>query len=436
MKNNLKSIFLFFLFILNSGAKAQNVITSDIDNFWNAYGKIKTTKDTTLQYKYLQDLYLSKGTEGLKAIRQARNYTPENYINAINSYPEFWNSIKPNTLKAKKSAKKLEAGIEKLRKIYPDLKPAKIYFTIGALRTNGTFSNNLVLIGSEIAMADKNTITSEFLENMRNGRRTYFDSNPIDNLVLLNIHEYVHTQQKSVVHNLLAYAVNEGIAEFVSVKAMEVSSAVPAIIYGKKNAEKVRDKFEQEMFYINNQYKWLWSDSSNDFGVRDLGYYIGYQICENSYNQAIDKKEAIKKMIELDYNNEIEFENFVNSSNFFSKPVKTLYEEFEKKRPFVVGIKEFENKSLSVSTKIKEITIQFSESLNGFNTGIDYGDLGENAFPKNDVKKRYWSEDKKSWTIPVSLEPNKKYQLLITNNFRNDKNVPLKDFLIEFQTEK
>jgi hypothetical protein len=101
----------------------------------------------------------------------------------------------------------------------------------------------------------------------------------------------------------------------------------------------------------------------------------------------------------------------------------------------VTGIKQFKNNSNNVSPNIKEITIEFSEPLNGYNTGIDFGDLGQDAFPKNDVTKRFWSGDNKSWTISVNLEPNKKYQLLISNNFRTKNNIPLKQYLIEFETK-
>lgn len=113
-----------------------------------------------------------------------------------------------------------------------------------------------------------------------------------------------------------------------------------------------------------------------------------------------------------------------------------MYNDHENKRPTVIGIKQFKNKSNNVDPKINEITVEFSEPLNGYNTGIDFGDLGQNAFPKNDVKKRYWSKDKKFWTISVTLEPKKNYQLLITNNFRTDKNIPLKQYLIEFETRE
>lgn len=437
MNYTLKSIFLLILINFSFLVKGQNVVWTDVDNFWMAYDNIIQTKDTIAQYKILEDLYFSKATEGLNAIRQVRNYTAKDYLDAINNYPNFWNSIRKNTLRANEFAGDFNLGIEKFRQIYPELKPAKIYFTIGAMRSNGTTLDNLVLIGSEMAMTDKNTVSDELLPDIfRIGRRKYFDSNPINTLVLLNIHEYVHTQQKPMVDNLLSYVIREGVAEYVSVKAMNVPSAAPAIEFGKNNHIKVRTKFEQEMFYINNWNNWLWSDTQNEFGIRDLGYYIGYQMCENYYNQAENKSLAIKKMIELDYTNEAEIEDFVAKSNFFSKPLNKLYQDFEKKRPTIVSIKQFKNKSKKVNPNVKEITIEFSEPLNGHNTGVDFGELGQSTFPKNDVTKRFWSSDNKTWTITVNLEPNKKYQILITNNFRTQNGMPLKPYLIEFETKE
>lgn len=413
--------------------KPKNIATSDIANFWEAYDKITSTQDSILQYKYLDNIYFQKGTAGLKAIRQARNYTAQNYITAINNYPKFWTSVRENTLKADQFRPKLEKGIEKLRELYPDLKPAKIYFTIGALRTNGTTLDSLVLIGSELAMTDKNTISSEFPEENRDNRRNFFDSNPINDLVLLNIHEFVHTQQKPIVHNLLSYCIYEGVAEFVSVKALNTKSATPAIEYGKKN-DKVRKKFEQEMFYGNNVNQWLWSDAENDFAVRDLGYYIGYQICELYYKQAKDKKAAIKKMIELDYTNETEIENFVNGTGFFSKSLEELYQEFETKRPRIIGIKPIENNGKNIDPKINQITIEFSEPMNKNFTNFNYGPLGEN----NSIRIKNivgYSDNAKSLTFEIEdLEPNKQYQLTIGSGFRNLKNVPLKPYLINFKT--
>ena len=411
----------------------KNVITSDITNFWEAYDKITSTQDSTLQYKYLDSLYFQKGTVGLEGIRQARNYTAQDYINSINNYPKFWNSIRENTLNADKIGSELEDGIKKLKTIYPQLKPAKIYFTIGAFLTGGTTIDSLVLIGSEISMTDNTTETSEFPENLSH-LKPHFATNPKNHLVFLNVHEYIHTQQNPRVFNILSLVLYEGVAEFVASKALEKKSPNPQIEFGKKNAKRIREVFENEMFYYNNLYKWLDGNAPNEFGMRDLGYYVGYQICENYYNQADNKENAIKTMIELDYTNESEVENFIKKANYFSKSLDSLYQTFESKRPTVIRIKQFENNSQNVDPKTKEITIEFSQALNGHNTGVDFGELGQDAFPKGTLNERKWSADNKSWTIPVELEPNKVYQIFISNNFRTQESIPLKSYLIEFKT--
>ena len=438
MKNTfLITLLIFTLFGCNKkiNDSNRNIITSDITNFWEAYDKITSTQDSILQYKYLDSLYFQNGTVGLEGIRKARNYTPQDYINSINNYPKFWTSIRKNTLQAENLGLELEIGVEKLRTLYPELKPAKIYFSIGSFRTPGTTIDSLVLIGSELAMANSKTETSEFPESLAH-LKSYFKTNPKKHLVFLNVHEYVHTQQNPQVFNILSLTLYEGVAEFVAEKALGVPSPTPQIEFGRANANRIREVFETEMFYSNNLYKWLNSNAPNEFGIRDLSYYVGYQICENYYNQTDNKLEAIKTMIELDYTNETEIEDFVKKANYFSESLDKLYQTFESKRPIIIRIKQFENKNQNVSPKIKEITIEFSEPLNGQNTSVDFGELGKDAFPKGTLNGRKWGEGNTSWTIPVELEPNKKYQIFISNNFRTEGSIPLKPYLIEFKTSK
>jgi len=289
MKNSISLLLLVLIFSCEQPTPTANyVVSSDIELFWNAYDQIVEVSDSTEQAQLLKEHYIDKGSPGLHGMIEARGYTIGDFVQVINDYPKFWKSVRPNTLKAGSLNAELNAGVEKLAEIYPDLKPAKIYFTIGALRSNGTTIDSLVLIGSELAMSDKNTDASEFPIEYREARQTYFDSNPIDGIVLLNVHEYVHTQQKPMVHNLLSQCIYEGVAEFVSVKAMGVPSNAPAIAFGKKNLEKVRDKFEKDMFTPNRLYHWLWGDADNGFGVRDLGYHVGYELCERYYDVAQD----------------------------------------------------------------------------------------------------------------------------------------------------
>ena len=436
--------FIFFIAILSTSCEEKTAIesyvhTSDIDHFWTAFDKISATTDTIAQEKYLKELFLDKGTAGLNALINVREYTPGEYLAAIRNHPKFWASIRENTFKSKVIEQDLKEGIDKLRNIYPELKPAKIYFTIGALRTNGTTMDSLVLIGSELAMTDQNTVSSEFPEQIGEARRKFFDTNPIDNLVLLNIHEFVHTQQKPMVHNLLSQSLYEGVAEFVSVKAMETPSATPAVQFGKKHEDQVKAKFEADLFkgYINIRNQWLWSDAENDFGVRDLGYYIGYEICERFYHNAADKSDAIKKMIELDYNNEDEIEAFVDGVHFFSKTLEALHQDFQKERPIVLSVGPFENGSQNVAPSTNYLTISFSKEMDSYYRSIDYGPLGAN-YAIRFKKSLGYSEDGRTYTFEIEkLTPNKQYQLTIQTGFRDKDGRPLKEpFLIDFKTSK
>lgn len=437
VSKSLTAVILFSFCISKvaySQKKSQSLVTYDIDNFWNAYDKIVSTKDSVKQYAYLNNLYIKKGSPGLKAIMQARDYTAKSYIDAINGYPLFWTSVRPNTLKSREFANAIESDILKIKKVYPALKPARIYFTIGALKTGGTTLDGMVLIGSEIAMADSKTVTTEFPPKFEH-LKAHFQSNPLAGLRDLNVHEYIHTQQKTTIgDNLMTQCFIEGVAEFVALTVTGRPSATPALKYGRAHNESVKQVFSRQMFNESTGF-WLYSNTANQFGVRDLGYYVGYVICESYYEKSTDKRKAIKEMIELNYNDENSISDFIDQSGYFSKSIATLKDEYSKNIPIVSGIKQFKNNAVNVNPSLVNITIEFSQEMSKNTRGFDIGPLGEShiLYVKNFVG---FSEDGKSATIEVELTPDRYYQIIITNRFKNKDAVPLMPYLIEFKTAK
>lgn len=422
------SILLFG--ITRSHAQQQKFVGTDIDNFWIAYDKIISTTDTVLQYQYLNDLYIRKGSPGLVDIMSVRNYTPEDFLDAINSHPLFWASMRENTKQYKNTYTEIEKNISKLKTIYPSLVPSTIYFTIGAFRTNGTILNNHVLIGSELAFGDTTTVISEFPEY----RQQYFkEFEPKKNLALLCTHEYVHTQQKLPVDNLLSYCIYEGVAEFVSCLATGQPSTSPAIGFGKTNTALVANTFAADMFN-GNIYDWLWGENSNDLKIRDLGYFIGYEICERYYQAAADKQQAIKDLVELDYTNEELVEHIVDQTQLLPKTLESLWADFELSRPKVIALQPFENNSTNVPPGITDIVFTFSQPIDVCCQGLDYGPLGADAFTPIPIENRNFSPDGKTWTIRLNLEPDKHYQYVLSTNFRDAQGNRLKPYLLDFTT--
>lgn len=432
------SILLLLLSLLflkaNSQDIHQRIITSDIKNFWTAYDKIKATSDSTLQVGYINDLFIKRGTDGLKSIMKARGYTAKSYVDAIHNYPLFWHSVRVNTQRADEFADSIAKEIDKLAGIYKKLKPARIYFTIGALRTNGTTLDGNVLIGSELALADAHTVSSEFPKALSH-LKTFFSSNPIRSTVFLNVHEYVHTQQKSSIgYNLLSQCVIEGVAEFLAVTVTGKPSQTPAIQFGSQNFEKIRSVFAKQMFFEDSGF-WLYSNADNEFKMRDLGYYVGYEICKKYYQNAKDKNLAISEMITLDYNNPSALHHFVDRSGYFEKPASKFYRQYDKSRPTVTGIKEFKNGSKKVDSGLSQITIKFADKMDKRYRNFELGPLGETHILKIKEFKGF-STDGYSASFDVVLKPNHKYQLMVGSGFRNENGIPLKPYLIEFTTTK
>ena len=432
MKHSFSTLLLLFLFTSFNLLSQKTIITDDIDHFWEAYDKVVSTKDSVKQLQYINELYINKGSEGLKALMEVRSYTDHSFVDAINNYPKFWESIRSNTLKSEQFGAEIEKGIQKLKELYPSLKPAQIYFTIGALRTGGTTLSDKVLIGSEIALTDKNTVHEELPETF-DYLEGYFKTEPVKNVVFLNVHEYVHTQQKTTIgQNLIQRCIIEGVAEFTATKALGMESPNPQIKFGQENAEKLRSAFTQEIFSPYT-FNWLWNSPDNQFGMRDLGYYIGYAICESFYNKAQDKQLAIKEMIELDYLNDAALFQFVNQSGYFDTSLEFYEQQFDQLRPKVVKILPFENGSKNVDPTTTNITVHFSEPMDKRFSNFNYGSLGETFFPEVPNAPGF-SEDGTSFTLEVNLKPKTHYQFVVGNGFSTPEAIALKPYVIEFKT--
>jgi len=423
----MKKLIALILLTLPFLSFSQRIITEDIANFWKAFDKIVLEKDSLKQLELIKTIYINKGTPGLNGIIRARRYSAEEYIYAINNYPKFWQSVRNNTLKSTQFSKEIENGINKLRGIYPSLKPIDIYFEIGVLRTGGTTNDGMVLIGSEVALADQSVISSE-LDSRYPHLKNHFNTNPINNVVFLNVHEYIHTQQKETIGNtLLSQTIMEGVAEFLAEITLAKKSPNPQIDFGYKNEERIKIEYVKEMF-SPNIYNWIMNSPKNQFGMRDLGYFVGYAICKKYYELSTNKMLAVKEMIELDYNSESELIKFVENTKYFNRPLSFYKAEFEKKRPRVLGIN-----SRKVNPHTTTFTIDFSEEMDPNFRNFELGPLGEKNLLKI-TKVAGFSEDHKSFTFEANFEPDKQYQILVNSGFRSKKQYPLIPYLIDFRT--
>ncbi len=165
----------------------------------------------------------------------------------------------------------------------------------------------MLLIGSELMCADENSPTGE-LNSWLKG-----NIGKIDNIEQIVMHESIHTLQEYNQANLLGASIKEGACDFIAsmVTGHELNSA--HYIYGRKYEKGLWKEFKKEM-YGTDYSRWLYSGNNSIGRPSDLGYFIGYKICEAYYENSEDKNRAVKEIIEVS-----DFEAFLKKSAYEEK---------------------------------------------------------------------------------------------------------------------
>ncbi|WP_300674123.1 Ig-like domain-containing protein [Soonwooa sp.] len=425
-------ILVFVLCFANGfGQESKKIFTSDIDNFWLAYDNIQQAKTYNEKLNLINEFYIKKASKGLVAFMKARDYNDSLYVKLIDDYPKFWNSIRPNTLAIKDKTDQLSNAVSNLKKLYPELKDAEMYFTIGGLRSGGTVTDNMVLVGAEIATGTPNVDVSEFPNTWL---KKVFERQTLDNIVYLNIHEYIHTQQVGGKSRLLNQSIKEGSCDFIAELALGKPIQTQYLDYGRSHLPEIKEAFKKEMF-SNNLSNWLYNGQQKENA--DLGYFVGYQICKDYYDGLTDKAKAIKDIIRLNYSDNHAVEDFLYKSKFFNEKINKgkIIEDYKKQQPYVVGFEPFKNNSKIVDSTTKELRITFSKPMNPHAFSINYTKKGPDYYPITKVKG--FENDDKTMVLVLDLKANKDYEFVITNNsFRSKDGYPLakEEYLVKFKT--
>jgi hypothetical protein len=421
---------------LGPAPATQTVVTTDIDTFWAAYDSARTTTDSVTQERIVQTRYIDRGSPGVRAFMVAKGYAADDWVGAIRLYPKFWASIRANTYRVKDAAPEFAPALGRLRALYPALRPATIYVTVGALQSGGTTQDSAVLIGAELVGGTPETDISEFDPQMHAFLSRVFGTRPLTTLVLLNVHEYVHTQQRGIGPTVLSRAIREGSADFVTELVTGTRIPLPYMTYGPAREPALRETFKVQMFtpLIRN---WFYNQTSTDSGhVPDLGYYMGYVIARAYYQRAPDKREAVREMIELPFDDEAAVEAFLTRSGYFPEGVNkaALLRAYELRRPEVARVVPTVSEG-GVDPRTTVIRVEFSAPMAAA-TGVGFGLGGKSHWPI--TGRDGFAPDRRSYTFRVALKPGQTYGFVLEGSadggFRSADGFPLKPDTVQFTT--
>lgn len=279
------------------------LVTEDLDRFWQAFDQA----GSSFSAEVFQKVYLDPGTPGLKDFVAARIKSAEALAEKIRKYPRYYASTRESTGRIHEMEHAIRASFYALEYLYPDATFPDVYFLIGVLNTGGTTSPRGLLIGAEMYGRTPQTPMDELTD----WHKTVLG--PVESIPHIVAHEIIHYQQKSLgkVKTLLANAIQEGSADFLAemISGRHINEHVHR--YAIPRRAELWKEFKEKM-HGEDVAGWLYSSDSDR--PQDLGYWIGYEITKAYYEEAADKRRAIKEILEVS-----DFDAFLARSGYAQK---------------------------------------------------------------------------------------------------------------------
>jgi Predicted Zn-dependent protease (DUF2268) len=275
----------------NHDPDAARLITTDIPNFWRVFDKASLTTAAEL----FQREYIDAGSSGLNAFLANRIVNGRYLAATIAARPRYYGAIRANTVAVAESPdmrQSIRASFHRLRELYPDALFPDVYFLIGRLNSAGTTSREGLLIGVEMNGRDEATPVDE----LTNWERSV--TGHIAGLPHIVAHELVHIQQANAGNTLIAFSIREGAADFIAELTSGAHTNRLQHEYGNAHERELWEEFRKEMDGTDLTH-WLFQGDRASNRPADLGYYVGYKICEALYRRTNDKSEAIKRIIRM-----------------------------------------------------------------------------------------------------------------------------------------
>jgi len=259
------------------------ITAGDVRLFWQAYDLWLSTEQATPDKLagVLQSAYLDKGSAGVKDFIPNRIENADHLAKTVLKNRAYYEGASRTTERMETFIPEIRNNLRTLKKLYPEASFPPVYFVIGAQSSGGTSSDNGLMIGSEM---------------IGEGKQFPLQLSDVGPLV---IHELMHFQQKTHDKGLLRAAMREGGADFIAelVTGRHINEFNRQ--FGDSHEQELWHRFQQDVKSGGKIGNWMYVWEPPNGEPRDLGYYMGYKICQSYYQSTPDKTKAIKTIVEM-----------------------------------------------------------------------------------------------------------------------------------------
>lgn len=278
---------MLMLFWSVAAAAEPEIRTDDVARFYAVYDA-HGGRPSAAQ---LESEYLARGSQSLKEFAALRRVTGERIATRIADEPGIYENARDCLAVLPGVERRLGESLSRLSSLYPEADYPPVAIVVGRGRPFGIVNPSGATIGLEALCA------ADFMH-----------PDLEDRFVYVIAHEYVHTQQVAARESpepghpdatVLRRSLLEGAAEFIAeLVAGGVSNARHAE-WGRGRELEIESAFVRDMRGTDLS---AWTDNYRPGSDEpyDLGYWVGYRIVKAYYQQADDKRKAVKRIIEMD----------------------------------------------------------------------------------------------------------------------------------------
>ena len=301
----MRLILLLTLLVFNfySCEANQNIDISQVDNFKITLRKLKDANTKQDSINVINQYYINGSNKYIRRFLESKKITAITIYDNLKAFPKFYESLRNTSI----NIKYLTDTLNKINSIFQDyfenFKKPNIYIVVGNLSVGGTIKGNDVFICIEMVSDNGINDRSElppYLQKITNKA----------NLITYICHETVHTLQtgfplsdvwgmiRHKKNSLVSACIVEGSADYViyHLFGMNLNENLRQYVNDNKTElwKKFRNDIEKSPFQYND---WIYKYVPRDGRPADIGYFLGFQICESYASKSLDKRKALNEMI-------------------------------------------------------------------------------------------------------------------------------------------
>ena len=273
-------------------ARVENspLVTTDVDRFWAAYPA--ALRDTAHAARIFQTQYFDQGSPGLQAyFTHKYQGDARRFARQVLQRPRYYASVRESMRAAADQQPQIQAALRQLQQLYPPVHFNPVYFLVGGFA--GSTAQPAGLLVEVDGVNGPGVETAELSLVQRNR------SAPATQLPALVVHEMIHNTQQRMDGTLLSGVIREGMADFVAELVTGINPNARLHVYGNAHERELWQAFRPVMFGNNPQHWLVNSKEETPEKPCDLGYYVGYRICEAYYEEQADKKQAVHDILNI-----------------------------------------------------------------------------------------------------------------------------------------